>query len=129
MRAYPIWNKVTACIYKSNKSYGVQDDGNCEVFCGSSSGNSHKLGAIKTKRIIQEHFVIFRLKVNGILISEKLFTKGANDVAKDLVYSKALTMAGAGNYDYDFCEDKDLLNYYLTNSDDVDAKFKNYKKP
>lgn len=127
MRAYPIWNKVTACIYKSNKSYGVQDDGNCEVFCGSSSGNSHKLGAIKTKRIIEDKFVIFRLKVNGILISEKLFTKGANDVAKDLVYSKALNFEQAGNYNYEWSEDKELLNYYLTNSDDKTVKFKPLK--
>lgn len=127
MRAYPIWNKVTACIYKSNKSYGVQDDGNCEVFCGSSSGNSHKLGAIKTKRIIEDKFVIFRLKVNGILISEKLFTKGANDVAKDLVYSKALNFEQVGNYNYEWSDDKELLNYYLTNSDDKTVKFKPLK--
>ena len=27
MKQYPIWNIVTACIYKSGKSYGVKERG------------------------------------------------------------------------------------------------------
>ena len=31
MRTYPIWNKITACIYNSSKSYGVKDTGENEI--------------------------------------------------------------------------------------------------
>ena len=40
-RQYPIWNKVTACIYKSSKSYGVKNTGEVEVRIGTSRSNSH----------------------------------------------------------------------------------------
>lgn len=40
-RQYPIWNKVTACIYKSSKSYGVKNTGEVEVRVGTSRTNSH----------------------------------------------------------------------------------------
>ena len=41
MKQYPIWNKITACIYKSNRSYGVKNNGDVEVRIGTSSRNSH----------------------------------------------------------------------------------------
>ena len=31
MKSYPIWNIVTACIYKGAKSYGVKKTGEVEV--------------------------------------------------------------------------------------------------
>ena len=34
MRQYPIWNQVTACIYQSNKSYGVKETGDVEIRVG-----------------------------------------------------------------------------------------------
>ena len=43
MRAYPIWNDVTACIYKSSKSYGVRDTGEVSVRVGTSATNSKLL--------------------------------------------------------------------------------------
>ena len=41
MASYPIWNKITACIYKSGKSYGVKKEGTNEIFVGTSAKNSH----------------------------------------------------------------------------------------
>ena len=41
-RSYPIWNKITACIYKASKCYGIQNDGKNEVFIGTSKSNSHE---------------------------------------------------------------------------------------
>ncbi len=41
MAQYPIWNKITACIYKSDKSYGVRHTGDVQVRVGTSSHNSH----------------------------------------------------------------------------------------
>lgn len=43
MRQFPIWNKVTACIYKSDKSYGVKETGEVEVRVGTSSRNGSPL--------------------------------------------------------------------------------------
>ena len=41
MASYPIWNKVQACIYKSNKSYGVREDGQVSIKVGTSATNSY----------------------------------------------------------------------------------------
>ena len=30
MASYPIWNRITACIYKGGKSYGVRETGEVE---------------------------------------------------------------------------------------------------
>ena len=30
MKSYPIWNNIKACIYKSDKSYGVKETGDVE---------------------------------------------------------------------------------------------------
>tara|TARA_R100001244_G_C5145554_1_gene128732 strand:+ start:679 stop:960 length:282 start_codon:yes stop_codon:yes gene_type:complete len=40
-RSYPIWNKVTACIYKASKCYGIKSDGLNEILIGTSKSNSH----------------------------------------------------------------------------------------
>jgi hypothetical protein len=37
---YPIWNIVTSCIYKADKSYGVRETGEVEVRIGTGAGNS-----------------------------------------------------------------------------------------
>jgi len=37
---YPIWNRVTSCIYKANKSYGVRETGEVEVLIGTGYQNS-----------------------------------------------------------------------------------------
>ena len=48
MKSYPIWNKITACIYKAPKSYGVKRDGLNEILIGTSAKNSHKFADIRT---------------------------------------------------------------------------------
>ena len=41
MASYPIWNRITACIYKGGKSYGVRETGEVEILVGTSAANSH----------------------------------------------------------------------------------------
>ena len=41
MASYPIWNRITACIYKGGKSYGVRETGEVTVLVGTSASNSH----------------------------------------------------------------------------------------
>ena len=48
MPSYPIWNKITACIYKAPKSYGVKRDGLNEILIGTSAKNSFKFADIRT---------------------------------------------------------------------------------
>ena len=48
MPSYPIWNKITACIYKAPKSYGVKRDGVNEILIGTRAKNSHKFADIRT---------------------------------------------------------------------------------
>ena len=48
MKSYPIWNRITACIYKSGKSYGVKRDGLTEILIGTSKSNSHLFGTFST---------------------------------------------------------------------------------
>ena len=52
-QSYPIWNKVTACIYKSSKCYGVREDGLNEILIGTSASNSHAF--VKTRVTHKKH--------------------------------------------------------------------------
>jgi|TARA_R110000772_G_scaffold93604_2_gene191093 hypothetical protein len=52
-KSYPIWNKITACIYKSSKCYGVKDDGTNEILIGTSKSNSHEF--VKTRVTHKKH--------------------------------------------------------------------------
>lgn len=71
MRSYPIWLKITSCIYKSSKSYGVKQDGLTKIYVGTSSQNSHFFGAIRiTHRDLGEKGWSFRLYLDDQLIRE-----------------------------------------------------------
>tara|TARA_R110000751_G_scaffold73709_2_gene149103 strand:+ start:22222 stop:22521 length:300 start_codon:yes stop_codon:yes gene_type:complete len=92
-RSYPIWNKVQACIYKSDKSYGAKDQSSCEILVGSSKGNSHTLGKIETKRKTVSRLldngkgrseIHFELCVNDVVIRTMIFTNN-NDHAGELI--------------------------------------------
>lgn len=92
MRSYPIWNKITACIYNSDKSYGVQEVGDTEILVGSSASNSHRLAKVRTRRKeINAFLVSFQLKVDGMLIKEAVFTTKDDGIkANELVYTANL---------------------------------------
>lgn len=72
-RQYPIWNKVRACIYQSNKSYGAKDDSNVEIFVGSSSGNSHLFVETRVVRVETDEKIIFKFYVDNIKVKEARF--------------------------------------------------------
>ena len=72
-RQYPIWNKVRACIYQSNKSYGAKDDSGVEIFVGSSSGNSHLFVETRVVRVETETKIIFKFYVDGEKVKEARF--------------------------------------------------------
>ena len=81
MRQYPIWNIITACIYKSAKSYGVKDTGEVEVRVGTSSSNSHTfLKHTTTHRQLENGDREYRFYIDSELIKRALLPKGKSDL-------------------------------------------------
>jgi len=81
MRQYPIWNIITACIYKSGKSYGVKDTGEVEVRVGTSSSNSHLfLKHTTTHRQLENGDREYRFYIDSELIKRALLPKGKSDL-------------------------------------------------
>ncbi len=80
MAAYPIWNDVTACIYKSSKSYGVRDTGEVNVKIGTSSSNSHDFVSHSvTHRKFDNGDREYRFYVDGKVIKTAVLKKGENE--------------------------------------------------
>jgi len=75
-RSYPIWNKVTACIYKSGKSYGVKERGEVDVFIGTSASNSHRFLFHKTThKVLENGDREYRFYLDGKLLKRAVVTK------------------------------------------------------
>lgn len=68
-QSYPIWNDVTACIYKSSKSYGVRQEGAVDVKIGTSGSNSfHFVSHKVTHRKHPDGSRTYRFYVDGKII-------------------------------------------------------------
>ena len=81
MRQYPIWNIITACIYKSGKSYGVKDTGEVEVRIGTSSRNSYTfLKHTTTHRQLENGDREYRFYIDGKCIRRAILKKGSSDL-------------------------------------------------
>ena len=77
MRQYPIWNQVTACIYQSNKSYGVKETGDVEIRVGTSASNSHLFLRHSTTNIILENGDReYRFYIDGVCVRKAVLPKG-----------------------------------------------------
>lgn len=72
-RSYPIWNKVQACIYQSDKSWGAKEESNVEILIGSSAQNSHTFVTTRTVRKVTDTEVIFKFYVDGVKVKEARF--------------------------------------------------------
>ena len=109
MRQYPIWNIITACIYKNgtpsdhhsgSKSYGVKDTGEVEIRVGTSSSNSHTfLKHTTTHRQLENGDREYRFYIDGKLIKRALLPKGENELiflTTDLSIYRPLVRIGGG---------------------------------
>jgi len=73
---YPIWNKVTACIYKSSKNYGVKEKGEVDVFIGTSNSNSHRFLFHKTThKVLENGDREYRFYLDKMLLKRAVVTK------------------------------------------------------
>ena len=80
-RQYPIWNIITACIYKSGKSYGVKNTGEVEIRVGTSSSNSHTfLKHRVTHREDEQGNKSFYFFINDVCIAKSFLNKGAYEL-------------------------------------------------
>ena len=80
-RQYPIWNIITACIYKSGKSYGVKNTGEVEVRVGTSSNNSHLfLKHCTTHRLHENGDREFHFYIDKQLIKRAVLHKGESEL-------------------------------------------------
>ncbi|QDP54422.1 MAG: hypothetical protein GOVbin7581_4 [Prokaryotic dsDNA virus sp.] len=84
-RQYPIWNNITACIYKSGVSYGVKDTGVNNIVVGSSSNNSHDfLETIVTRRFGThkgKRCVVFSFSIDNVIVKKMIFSVDKKDRA------------------------------------------------
>ncbi len=81
MASYPIWNKVQACIYKSNKSYGVRENGVVSIKVGTSATNSYDfLTHTTTHKKLECGGREFRFYIDDILAKKAFLPKGGNEL-------------------------------------------------
>lgn len=79
MKSYPIWHDITACNYKSSKSYGSKDTAQTKVYVGTCKSNSHLLGEVITTRRVVGDITYFKLSVDNDIIKEvKMCNKTKN---------------------------------------------------
>lgn len=77
-RSYPIYNKVTACNYKSDKSWGSNKTSDIKTYVGSSASNSHFFSQTHiTHRTHEDGTKEFRHYVDNVCIKRALLPKGA----------------------------------------------------
>jgi len=81
MRSWPIWNQITACVYKSDKSYGVKATGEVTVKVGTSGSNSHIfLRHTTTHRMLDNGDREYRFYLDGEVIRRAVLKKGATAI-------------------------------------------------
>ena len=85
-RSYPIWNVITACIYGSDKSYGVKHTGDVEVRIGTSGSNSHLfVRHSTTHRQLDNGDREYRFYVDGECIRRAVLPKGKKEIQYEVL--------------------------------------------
>jgi hypothetical protein len=80
-KAYPIWNKVQACIYKASKSWGARADCVVKVLVGTSSSNSHEfVRHTTTHRVLANGDKSFRFYVDHVCVRQATLAKGSKEL-------------------------------------------------
>lgn len=79
-RSYPIWTKVEACIYKSDKSFGAKDTSAQTIMVGTGAKNSHEIAQICTTRREVDDFIIFKFSLDGEILKELKFNKKTEEL-------------------------------------------------
>ncbi len=92
-RSYPIWYDVTACKYKSDKSFGFRNTGEIEISIGSSGSNSHtflKTSITRRDKVIEgKEYIVFKYFVDEMLIKTAIMesVKGNATNLIEIIYN------------------------------------------
>lgn len=80
MRAYPIWNEVRACIYKTSRSWGARERAEVRVNVGTSAKYSnHFLTHSTTHRKHEDGTREYRFFVDDVLVKVATLSKDRKD--------------------------------------------------
>ena len=103
---YHIWNKIEACIYNSNKSYGVRKDGVVDIKVGTSKTNSFDFLTHKTTvRDVKPNIKEFRFYVDDTIIKYAFYNTKTKEFIKsadinEVVLSELVKKDMIDNGDY-----------------------------
>jgi hypothetical protein len=92
-RQYPIWNDVSACKYKTSKSYGAVDTNDFTQYVGSSSRNSHEQCRFITSKRKHGEYWHFKTSLNGVILIDTVFTDNngkPGNMVKQIDHTKRL---------------------------------------
>ena len=88
MKSYPIWTEVTACNYKSSKSFGSQSTSEQTIYVGTSARNSHELAGIITTRRVVDNQTFFKFSVDGHILKEIIMCNETKEIIEQFNYLK-----------------------------------------
>ncbi len=94
-KSYPIWHNISACHYKTNKSFGGKNTSEDEIVVGNSAQDSETLARTVTTRRFVDHekygmVVIFKYSVDRIILKEAIFENNNGVAGKLLKVRSAL---------------------------------------
>ena len=100
MHAWPIWNSVTACTYKSDKSWGARRNCAVRVNIGASAQSSNGFVSHETTRNVYtdeegRRVAAFRFYVCGVLLKETIIQCDSADRANGPILSERCAYIGA----------------------------------
>ena len=110
-RSYPIYTKITACNYKSSKSFGSKNTSQQNIFVGTSASNSHELAEIVTTKREEGNNVIFKFSVDGIVLKEVIMCNKTKEIIEKHNYLKKTNIKMLISNTYS----KENLQSYLNN--------------
>lgn len=90
MSSYPIWHKVQACHYKSNKSYGGRTDSGETIYVGTSAKYSEEHCKILTTKREIEHekygkCLIFKTSMDNVVLKTSIFSLDEKKIVEVIV--------------------------------------------
>ena len=83
-RHYPIWTEVTACNYKSSKSFGSKDTSEQNIYVGTSANNSNHLAKLVTTRRVIGDNTHFKISIDNIIIKEMIMCNKTKSIIKTI---------------------------------------------
>ena len=83
-RHYPIWTEVTACNYKSSKSFGSKDTSEQNIYVGTGKNNSNHLAKLVTTRRVIGDNTHFKISIDNIIIKEMIMCNKTKSIIKTI---------------------------------------------